>query len=122
MTICHPSFVLHVGRNFPVTDDICRFTWEEGATQATATAVDLTGYVAELTVRAYPTAPTVLLTLTDASGITLGGVAGTIDVAFTAAQATALGVGVFPYQLLLTPPSGPADAFYFAEDYITVLA
>ena len=85
-------------------------TWKQGATAATAVAVNLTGYSAAMKVRALP-GGTVLLSLTQASGITLGGVLGTIAIAITAAQATALPAGLHEYDLLLTSGGGMVTKF-----------
>ena len=46
---------------------------------------DLTGYTATMTVRPFVGSSTTTLLLTSSSGITLGGVAGTVDIAISSA-------------------------------------
>lgn len=115
MAIVRRDFILTSGQKFPVAGDAGSFTWESGGA-----VVDLTGYTALLKVRGYPDATTSLLSLTDGSGITLGGTAGTIDIAFTAVQTEALGPGFFPYDLVLTPSTGAADAVVFLSGYLRI--
>jgi hypothetical protein len=67
--------------------------------------VDLTGYTAELDIRSGPASDTELLELTNGSGLTLGGAAGTVDIVITAAQTSALPAGRLAYDLLLTTGS-----------------
>jgi hypothetical protein len=68
------------GANFDYT-----LTWQTGGT-----AVNLTGYSARMQVRDSYDAGTAIVSLTSGTGITLGGTAGTIEVALTAAQTSAL--------------------------------
>lgn len=63
--------------------------------------VNLTGYTAAMKVRATPAADAVL-SLTNGSGITLGGAAGTVAVVITATQTTAIPAGQYLYDLKLT--------------------
>ncbi len=56
-------------------------------------AVNLTGYTAALTIRPSADSDVALLSLTQVSGITLGGALGTIVVALTATQTAALTAG-----------------------------
>jgi nucleoside phosphorylase len=70
--------------------------------------VNLTGYTAALKVRPTVESSTVSLSLTQASGITLGGVAGTVDFTFTAAQTTTLASGNYVYDLKVTSAGGVA--------------
>lgn len=72
------------------------------------TAVDLTGYTARMQARRRLQATTKLLDLTSspAAGITLGGVAGTIAIALTAAQTTVLDPGDAVYDLELVSAGG----------------
>jgi hypothetical protein len=72
------------------------FTWTIGGT-----AVDLTGYTAALQVRTYADSSATLVSLTNGSGITLGGTAGTIGVAISAAVTTGLDAGSYAYDLEL---------------------
>lgn len=68
------------GANFDYT-----LTWQTGGT-----AVNLTGYSARMQVRDSYDAGTAIVSLTNGTGITLGGTAGTIEVALTATQTAAL--------------------------------
>ena len=68
-------------------------TYETGATFDAVTPVNLTGYTARLKIRRKGSSDPALLSLTHASGITLGGAAGTITVVLTAAQTAALPTG-----------------------------
>jgi hypothetical protein len=72
------------------------FTWTIGGT-----AVNLTGYTAAMQVRAYSDSSAALVSLTNGSGITLGGTAGTIGVAISAAVTTGLDAGSYAYDLEL---------------------
>ncbi len=89
------------------------WTWLD----ATGSIVNLTGYTASLMVRADRNDAAPLLTLSAGSGITLGGVLGTIDVAFTQAQVNALVTALLPkrllafYDLLLTSGGGVKTRF-----------
>ena len=65
------------------------------------TAVNLTGYTAALQVRAGYDADTALISLTNGSGITLGGTAGTILVTASAAVTGAVDAGSYAYDLEL---------------------
>ena len=71
------------------------FTVEE-----TGVPIDWTGYTASMKVRRYPSAEAVL-ELTSGDGITLGGVAGTIEVEATAVQTGAIEAGNYVYDLEL---------------------
>ena len=95
---------------------------EQGATyvgptylfeDSASVAQDLTGWTASMKIRTSPYGSgsnpgTVLLTLANGSGITLGGTAGTIFVSITKAQTLALPFGTYWYDLLLTDASGNA--------------
>ena len=72
------------------------FTWTIGGT-----AVNLTGYTAAMQVRVGFDTATTLVSLTNGSGITLGGTAGTIGVAISAAVTTVLDAGSYAYDLEL---------------------
>jgi hypothetical protein len=74
-------------------------TWKDSS----GTAINLTGYTARLSVRTHHSSATELLSLTTASGIALGGAAGTITITATAAQTAALSapvVGVYDLELV----------------------
>jgi hypothetical protein len=70
-----------------------------------STPVDLTGYTARIQIRASLNSD-VLLTLTQASGITINNTTKTITVVLTAAQIEALGVTQAVYSLQLTSAGG----------------
>ncbi len=78
------------------------FTWkdENGA------AINLTGYTARLKVRPAIDSSTVLISLADGSGITLGGAAGTITVSISATDTAALTAMLGVYDLELISGSG----------------
>lgn len=74
---------------------------------STGALVNLTGYTAKLQIRQRANdADPALLTLTEASGLTLGGPAGTIVWAMTPVQTLALPVGALVYDLRLTSGTG----------------
>lgn len=74
---------------------------------STGALVNLTGYTAKLQIRQRTNdADPALLTLTEASGLTLGGAAGTIVWAMTPTQTTALPIGALVYDLRLTSGTG----------------
>lgn len=70
------------------------------------TPVNLTGYTARMQVRPTATASSTYLSLTTGSGITLGGVAGTITLSATAAQMASCPAGQHRYDLELVSGSG----------------
>jgi hypothetical protein len=115
VAIAPHNFRLVAGQRFPVSDDAGTFTYEDANG-----LVDLTGYTAKLKAREYPDATTSIVSLTNGAGITLGGVLGTIVVAFTAVQTAAMGEGVFPYDLVLIPPTGVADQFVFIAGFLNI--
>lgn len=65
------------------------------------TAVDLTNYSAAMQVRDTYNSPSTIFSLTNGSGITLGGTAGTITVEISAASMGAASSGQFAYDLEL---------------------
>jgi hypothetical protein len=65
------------------------------------TAMNLTGYTAAMQVREAAGAATALLSLTNSSGITLGGTAGTIGVVVAATASAAVAPGSYSYDLEL---------------------
>lgn len=65
------------------------------------TALNWTGYSARMQVRNSSDATATLLSLTNGSGITLGGTAGTIAVAITSTQSAAIPAGSYAYDLEL---------------------
>jgi hypothetical protein len=75
-----------------------------GVTPAVYTPVNLSGWLATLTVFTGPSKASVLLTATQGSGITLGGAAGTIQPFLTKAQVATLLPGLYWYRLDMTQP------------------
>jgi hypothetical protein len=69
-------------------------------------AVDITGYTARMQLRSLPNDPIAVLTLTQASGITIDGPTGTLAVRITAAQTAAIIAGPYYYDLEITSPTG----------------
>jgi len=63
------------------------------------TALNLTGYTSAMQVREAADSTAYLISLTNGTGITLGGTAGTIAVAITAAQSSAIPAGSYAYDL-----------------------
>ena len=79
-----------------------------GATyKINSAAVDVTGYTATFELRSITGSSEVLLSLTEASGITVGGVDGKFDIELTALQ-TIFGNREMVYDLIITPPVGNA--------------
>jgi hypothetical protein len=70
------------------------------------TALNLTGYTASMQVREAADSTAYLLSLTSGTGITLGGTAGTVVVAITAAQSSAIPAGSYAYDLELIATAG----------------
>lgn len=93
---------------------ILNITIEQGATftrtitwTISGTAVNLTGYVARLQVRAdYDTDPIISLTSAAGGGITLGGVAGTIVLLVSATATAALTPGSYLWDLEVEAADG----------------
>ena len=75
------------------------------------TALNWTGYTARMQVRDSSDATAVLLSLTNGSGITLGGTAGTIAVAVSNAQSAAISAGSYAYDLELISGSSAVTRF-----------
>jgi hypothetical protein len=65
-------------------------------------ALNLTGYTSAMQVRSAADSTATLVSLTSGTGITLGGTAGTIVVAITATQSSAIPSGSYAYDLELT--------------------
>lgn len=99
--------------------DSFTFTWYE---DDETTLINVTGYTATCKIRRSFAASSVDLTLTSGSGITLGGAAGTVVVAITAAQATTLcsehDETTYVYDLMLT--SGGGTPYLLAQGTLTV--
>lgn len=71
--------------------------------------LNLTGYTAALQVRETYSAATAVVSLTSASGITLGGTAGTIDVTIAASTTAALTAQNYVYDLEITSGANVTD-------------
>lgn len=98
-------------------------SWAETVTyyedEAQESPVDLTDYTAALRVRQERDSPgSILIHLTQGSGITLGGAAGTIVIAFTAAQTGGLLPGNYQYDLFLTPSGEDPEAIMTGTLYV----
>lgn len=78
------------------------FTWKDSSDAA----VNLTGYSARMQVREKATSPGTLLSLTNGSGLTLGGSAGTIALSVSATATAALEAGQYVYDLELQSGGG----------------
>ena len=90
-------------------------TWKDSS----GTAVNLTGYTARLQVRATYDSSSTILSLTSASGITLGGAAGTISITASATVTAALTApwsGVYDLELV----SGGGEVTRLLEGAVTV--
>lgn len=74
-------------------------------TQA-STALNLTGYTSAMQVRTAADSTAYLVSLVNGTGITLGGTAGTILVALTSAQSSAISAGSYAYDLEITSGAG----------------
>ena len=92
-------------------------TWKTGDPAA---AVNLTGYTARMQIRSSVTSPTDLLELTtENGGITLGGVAGTINILITATDTAgqAWRTGVYDLELI----AGSGDVRRLLEGTATLV-
>jgi hypothetical protein len=77
-------------------------TWDRTFTvNVGGTALNLTGYTAAMQVRESADAGTAIISLTNGSGITLGGTAGTIAVVISSAQTAGAASGSYSYDLEL---------------------
>tara|TARA_R110000824_G_scaffold18676_5_gene73583 strand:- start:978 stop:1337 length:360 start_codon:yes stop_codon:yes gene_type:complete len=75
-------------------------------TVAAGTKKDLTNYTAAMDIRRKQSDSTALAALTSSSGITLGGTAGTINIALTDVQTAAIDPGFAVWDLELIDASG----------------
>lgn len=104
------NLTIYQGANFSQ-----QFTW----TDTNNTPINLTGYTARMHARTSVNAPTPFLNLTSPSGgITLGGSAGTVTVALTAAATAAIDEVLGVYDLELVAPSG--DVTRFLQGTVTI--
>jgi hypothetical protein len=79
-------------------------TWY--TTSAKTATVDLSSYTAAMDIRRKQSDSSALIALTSGSGITLGGSAGTIDIALTDTQTAAISPGFGVWDLELIDSSG----------------
>lgn len=82
-----------------------RITWYTQTNDDPRVAIDLTGYAALFQIRKTSLHPPAV-SIANGSGITLGGAAGTIDLALTDVQTAGIWAGVYQYDLLMTDTSG----------------
>ncbi|MGR3179912.1 MAG: hypothetical protein ACUZ8E_17870 [Candidatus Anammoxibacter sp.] len=87
------GFVIEKGADF----NPGLITWKDSA----GLAIDITGYTARMDIKKEFEDDSILLLTTENSRITLGGVAGTIDLTITNADTTTLPTGNFKYDLEL---------------------
>lgn len=81
-------------------------TWDKTFTVTVGgSALNLTGYTAAMQVRESADASSALISLTNSSGITLGGSAGTIQVVISSTASAALTAGSYSYDLELNSGS-----------------
>jgi len=81
-------------------------TWDRTFTVTIGgTALNLTGYTAAMQVRDSAGAATALISLTNGSGITLGGTAGSVGVTIASTATAALSAGSYSYDLELNSGS-----------------
>lgn len=95
------NFTVRQGDTFDRT-----VTWEIGPDENTLTPVNLTGYTAAMQIRATYASPSNVVSLTQASGLTLGGSAGTIRIVISASATAALDARTYVYDLEVTSGSG----------------
>ncbi len=81
-------------------------TWDKTFTVTIGgTALNLTGYTAAMQVRESVGSTATLVNLTNGSGITLGGTAGTIGVTISSTASAAISAGSYSYDLELNSGS-----------------
>jgi hypothetical protein len=80
--------------------------------------INLTGYTARMQVRASYDSATSVLALTNGSGLTLGGAAGTITLAVSATQSASVAAANYVYDLELQ--SGGGEVVRLVEGTLTV--
>lgn len=93
-------------------------TWSKTLTlhtgDSSSAVTDLTGYTATFTVKDTE-GGTTLMTLTNGSGVTLGGTAGTITLTRTLSEVTAITWSAGVYELTLTSAGGIADVLIYGQ-------
>jgi len=86
---------------------------------STGTAINLTGYTAELQLRSNVANSIAALTLTTGSGITITGATGTIALHATAAQTTAISAGFYQYDLEITSATNIVTRLVYGQIQVT---
>ena len=89
-----------------VQESTTSFTWTWYTGAVGSTPVDLTGYTAACEGRRKPGVSTAWFALTNGSGITLGGAAGTIEVTWTDEITDAIPAGEGEWELVVTAGGG----------------
>ena len=102
----HYSFLVRKGATW-------RSVFTLHQTDAASAVVNLTGYTARLEIKDEVGDSTSLLTLTESSGITLGGTAGTITILQSATQTDAYNWYTGDYRLTLTAGSGDTNVYLY---------
>lgn len=69
-------------------------------------ALNLTGYTSAMQVREAADSTATLVSLTNGTGITLGGTAGTVAIVISAAQSSAIPAGSYAYDLEIAAGAG----------------
>ncbi len=83
------------------------------------TPKDLTGFSAALQVRETFDSTTPVVSLTNGSGITLGGVLGTINVIVSSSATSAIPAGYYSYDLEITSGAGVRDRLLEGKFVVT---
>lgn len=86
---------------------------------STGTAINITGYTARMQVRRTAGSPNAALTLTNTSGITLGGAAGTVAIAIPAAALAVIDSGNYRYDLELVSGAGVVTKLISGDFVVT---
>lgn len=109
-----------------MTAGILNLTIEQGAkfsrliqwNDAKGNAVDLTGYTAKLQARRTKNDTAAVISLTESSGITLGGSAGTIALSIGSNTTATYDFVKIYYEILLTPSSPANSSVRLLEGFI----
>jgi hypothetical protein len=81
--------------------------------------MNFTGYSAAMQVRETYDSSTAVVSLTNGTGITLGGTAGTIDVVIASTATTAIPAGYYSYDLEITSGAGVKDRLLEGKFVVT---
>ena len=98
----------HDAGNYPIKVKRSRSYDRTFTYKINGSAVNLTGYSATMNVRKVA-GSTAILTLTNGSGITLGGALGTVTIALTPAQTDAFAAGEYYYDVELSSGGNDID-------------